>query len=32
VSCHEMVWDGMREPIAPLFIGKEGRLGGGGED
>jgi hypothetical protein len=27
VSCHEMAWDGMREPLAPLFIGKVGGLG-----
>jgi hypothetical protein len=32
VSYHEMAWDGMREPLAPLFIGKVGVLGGGGED
>jgi hypothetical protein len=31
VSCHEMAWDGMREPLAPLFIGKVG-VRGGGED
>jgi hypothetical protein len=27
VSCHEMAWDGMREPLAPLFIGKLGVRG-----
>jgi hypothetical protein len=27
-----MAWDGMREPLAPLFIGKVGGLVGGGED
>jgi hypothetical protein len=32
VSCHEMAWDGMMEPLAPLFIGKVGELGGGAED
>jgi hypothetical protein len=32
VSCHKMSWDGMREPLAPLFIGKVGRIRGGGED
>jgi hypothetical protein len=39
VGCHEMAWDGMREPLAPLFIGKvEGIRGrrrglvGGGQD
>jgi hypothetical protein len=32
VCCHEMGWDGMREPLAPLFIGKVGGFGGGGED
>jgi hypothetical protein len=24
VSWHEMAWDDMREPLAPLFIGKVG--------
>jgi hypothetical protein len=23
-----MAWDGMREPLAPLFIGKVGRIRG----
>jgi hypothetical protein len=38
VSCHEMAWDGMREALAPLFIGKVGirerrqGLAGRGED
>jgi hypothetical protein len=32
VGCHEMVWDGMMEPLAPLFLGKAGGLRGGGKD
>jgi hypothetical protein len=32
VSCHEMAWDSMREPLDPLFIGKVGSIKGGGED
>jgi hypothetical protein len=28
VGCHEMAWDSMREPLAPLFIVKVGELGG----
>jgi hypothetical protein len=32
VSCHELAWDGKREPLAPLFVGKVGGLGREGED
>jgi hypothetical protein len=32
VSFHEMAWDGMREPLVSLFIGKVGELWGGGEN
>jgi hypothetical protein len=27
VSCHEMAWDGMMEPLSPLIIGKVGIRG-----
>jgi hypothetical protein len=32
VSSHEMAWDGMSGPFAPLLMGKVGGLGGGVED